>query len=156
MSDSSQSILLAEDDPDDVFLMQRAFTKARLPNPLHVVADGEEAICYLSGDGPYSDRHRFPIPMLMLLDLKLPRRNGLEVLGWIRRQSCALRRLPVVVLTSSKQAVDVNCAYELGANSYFVKPVTFEGLQQLVTTLQLYWLTMSQKPDVQLDPALHV
>src|SRR2546426_3282265 len=107
-------ILLAEDSETDILLTRRAFAKAKLLNPLHVVRDGVEAIAYLKGDGQYSNRDEYPLPDLLLLDLKMPHKNGLEVLDWIRQQP-SLRALRVVVLTSSDQARDVNMAYQLGA-----------------------------------------
>lgn len=147
MNPPQATILLAEDEANDVFLMQRAFKKAKLANPMHVVADGEQAIGYLSGRKPYDDRETYPFPMLLLLDLKLPRKSGIEVLGWIRQQDSPLKRLPVIVLTSSRQAIDINRAYELGANSYLVKPVTFEGLLEMVKALEMYWFILSERPD---------
>lgn len=149
MISSQTTILLAEDEANDVFLMQRALKKARLTTPLRIVADGEEAIAYLSGEAPYSDRKKNPLPTLLLLDLKLPRRTGLEVLAWIREQRNGLQRLPVVILTSSRQSVDVNRAYDLGANSYLVKPVNFQGLLELIQTFEKYWLVYSQVPEVE-------
>jgi CheY-like chemotaxis protein len=149
---SQTTILLAEDEANDVFLMQRAFHKAGMSAPLRVVTDGVEAISYLGGTGKFNDRIAHPIPSLMFLDLKLPRRTGFEVLTWLRGQPAPLRRLPVVVLTSSKESVDVDRAYDLGANSYLVKPVTFESLLQLVKAFEIYWLELSQKPDVIGEP----
>ncbi len=148
MSSSQSVILLAEDEANDVFLMQRAFAKAKLINPVQVVSDGEMALSYLKGVGEFHDREKFPLPMLILLDLKLPRRSGLEVLAWIRDQEPPIRRIPVVVLTSSKQSNDVNRAYELGANSYLVKPVAFEGLLDMVKALEMYWFIMNEQPEV--------
>lgn len=142
---ANYTILLVEDDPNDVFLMQRAFRKANLANPIQVVQDGESAVLYLEGQEQYSDRALYPLPSLMLLDLKLPRRSGLEVLEWLRQQP-KLRRLPVVVLTSSREHVDVNRAYELGANSYLVKPVAFDGLLNMVKSLNQYWLIVNENP----------
>ncbi len=140
------TVLLVEDDPDDVILTQRAFKKASVANPLHVVTDGEEAVAYLSGQGRFADRAEHPLPMLLLLDLKLLRRSGLEVLEWLRAQP-GLRRLPVVVLTSSKESRDVNRAYDLGVNSYLVKPVAFDSLQEMVHSLGFYWLMLNKSPD---------
>lgn len=142
---ASYTILLVEDDPNDVFLMQRAFRKANLANPIQVVQDGESAVLYLEGQEQYSDRALYPLPILMLLDLKLPRRSGLEVLEWLRQQP-TLKRLPVVVLTSSRENIDVNRAYELGANSYLVKPVGFDGLLNMVKSLNQYWLIVNENP----------
>ena len=133
------SILLVEDDENDVWLIERAFRTARLANPLQVVRDGEAAVEFL--------RAGHPVPELVLLDLKLPRKSGHEVLAWVRSQP-GLRRLPVVVLTSSRERLDVNRAYDGGANSYLVKPVAFESLQDLVRTLNVYWIALNEKPDV--------
>jgi CheY-like chemotaxis protein len=142
----AHTVLLVEDDPDDVVLTQRAFKKANVANPLQVVTDGEEAVAYLSGQGRFADRGQYPLPMLLLLDLKLLRRSGLEVLEWLRAQP-GLRRLPVVVLTSSKESQDVNRAYDLGVNSYLVKPVAFDSLQEMVQSLGFYWLMLNKSPD---------
>ncbi|HSL47702.1 MAG TPA: response regulator [Candidatus Deferrimicrobiaceae bacterium] len=140
-------ILLVEDSPDDALLIQRAFRKANLANPVQLVRDGEEAVAYLSGAPPYEDRTRFPLPVFMLLDLKLPRRSGLEVLAWVRQES-VVKRLPVVVLTSSRESVDVNRAYDLGVNSYLTKPVGFEALLEMVKNVNLYWLVLNEHPDL--------
>lgn len=142
----THNILLVEDDPNDVLLMQRALGKAKLVNPLHVVEDGEQALAYLKGEGPYADRALYPLPVLMLLDLKLPRKSGLEVLAWLRQQP-GLKRIPVVVLTSSKEPTDVNRAYDLGSNSYLVKPGGQEELLDLVKALNLYWMIFNEKPE---------
>ena len=142
---SKTVILHVEDDPNDVVLVGLAFRKAGLGVNLQVVNDGEQAVQYLSGKGPYGDRHAFPIPALVLLDVKLPRRSGLEVLSWVR--GCEeLRRLPVVMLTSSNQAGDVNRAYDLMANSYLVKPSALEELVELVKKITGYWLELNVKP----------
>src|ERR1041385_8319073 len=124
-------ILLAEDDINDVLLLERAFEKAGLRPSLRVVNDGEAAIEYLSGRGIYADRERFPVPFLLLLDLKMPGTDGFEVLQWLRNDP-ELKRLLVVVLTSSNLQADVDRAYELGANSYLVKPVGFDEMLHLV------------------------
>jgi CheY-like chemotaxis protein len=140
-------ILLAEDDPNDVLLIQRAFQRSHVANPLQVVRDGEEALAYLSGQGPFADRERHPLPVLMLMDLKMPRKSGLEVLEWVRQQP-GLKRLPITVLTSSNQSPDINRAYELGANSYLVKPAGFDSLLELVKNLDMYWLILNEKPEL--------
>lgn len=139
-------ILLVEDDPNDILLMQRAFTKARLANPLQVVTDGEEAINYLSGEGKYADRDQHPIPLMILLDLKMPKRNGFEVLEWLRDHK-ELAHIPVVVLTASDQQPDIEKAYSLGARSYLTKPGRLEDLVQLMMRLQGYWLLLDKKPE---------
>ena len=140
-------ILLVEDDENDALLIQRAFSKSNLAHPLRVLTDGEEAISYLNGIGQYLDREQFPLPALLLLDLKLPKRSGMEVLAWLRQQPI-LARLPVVILTSSRQVADINRVYDLGANSYLVKPVAFDALLEMIKTVSLYWLILNEKPDL--------
>ncbi len=147
MSAQEGVILLVEDDPNDVLLIQRAFQRNHVANPLQVVRDGEEALAYLSGAGTFTDRERHPLPVLMLMDLKMPRKSGLEVLEWVRQQP-GLKRLPIVVLTSSNQSPDINRAYELGANSYLVKPAGFDSLLELVKNLDVYWLILNEKPEL--------
>lgn len=144
MTSDHYAILLVEDDHNDVLLIKRAFQKVNIANPIIVVHDGEQAISYLAGREPYVDR---ALPMLVLLDLKLPRKSGHEVLEWLRQQP-NLKRLPVVVLTASSESSDVNRAYDLGANSYLVKPVTFDALVEMVKTLNLYWLILNKRADV--------
>jgi CheY-like chemotaxis protein len=141
----NQFILLVEDDPNDVFLIQRAFQKAGFRNPLKVVRDGEQAIEYLSGHGSDGERERFPLPFLVLLDLKMPGIDGFEVLRWVRAEP-ELKRLLVVVLTSSNLQADVDRAYELGANSYLVKPVEFDEMVHLVQRFEAYWTEMNRTP----------
>jgi len=145
MQQTMQTILLVEDSGDDAVLVKRAFRNANLANPIEVVTDGDRAVAYLSGEGEYVDRDRFPLPILMLLDLKLPRRSGFEVLEWLRAQP-GIGRMRVVVLTSSKESADIDRAHEIGANSYLVKPVGLEQLIEMVRTLNLYWLVMSEPP----------
>ncbi len=143
------TILLVEDNPRDVLLIQRAFRKANVTIPIQIVEDGEVAVRYLSGEEPYSDRDRYPLPMLILLDLKLPRKSGTEVLEWLRQQP-KLKRLPVVVLTSSREYTDINQVYDLGANAYMVKPVAFDNLVEIVKTLNLHWIIYNEKPQVEI------
>ncbi len=145
---SGTAILLVEDDANDVILIRRAFAKAEITNPVYTVEDGDAAVAYLAGEGAYADRDDHPLPGVVLLDLKLPRRSGLEVLEWVR-QSPTLRRLPIVVLTSSRESADVNRAYDLGANSYLVKPVGFDALTDLVRILQGYWVGWNEKPEIE-------
>jgi CheY-like chemotaxis protein len=140
-------ILLAEDEEDYVLLIQHAFGKANIPNPLHVVWNGQEAISYLKGEGKYANRDEYPLPDLMLLDLKMPRVNGLEVLKWLRAQP-EMAALRVLVLTSSDQIRDVNEAYQLGANSFLVKPSDFEDFTQLSRLIQDFWLKASKAPEI--------
>lgn len=140
-------ILLAEDDEDHILLVRRAFNKAAFLNPLQVVHDGEEAIQYLKGEGPYANRAEYPLPTLLLLDLKMPKKNGFEVLEWIRSKPalCALR---VVVLTSSEEIHDVNRAYQLGASSVLVKPADFEKFVAVLQALQGFWIWTSKPPEI--------
>ncbi len=140
-------ILLAEDREDDILFVQRAFAKGQITNPFFVVRDGEEAISYLSGDGKYCNRAEYPLPDLLLLDLKMPRIDGFEVLSWVRQQP-GLSALRVVVLTASDQIRDVNTAYRLGANSFMVKPTDFENVVEMAKTLRTYWLQMSKTPEI--------
>ena len=132
------SILLVEDNPDDVLLTRRAVRKAGLLTSLAVVGDGDEAVAYLEASGAFSDRKAFPLPTLILLDLKLPKRSGLEVLQWIGSRQ-ALATTPVIVLTSSTEEEDIRQAYQYGANSYLQKPVAFNELVNLLHRLGLYW-----------------
>jgi CheY-like chemotaxis protein len=141
------TILHVEDDPNDVLLVQRALKKSSSPSTIHSVPDGDRALAYLSGQGSYADREKFPIPQLVLLDLKMPRKSGLEVLEWIRSQP-NLKRVLVVVFTSSKHDQDIMNAYELGANSYLVKPVGFEALVETMKQIDYYWGTLNQTPNV--------
>ncbi len=145
MNVSTLPILLVEDDPNDALLLQRAFRKANLANPVRVVEDGDAAVQYLAGEGAFADRLLHPLPVLMLLDLKLPRRSGHEVLEWVRAQP-GLKRLPVVVLTSSERAADVDRAFDLGASAYLVKPIDRERLVEMVRTIDAFWLILSERP----------
>ena len=133
-------VLLAEDEEDDVFLMKRAFSVVELSNPLVTVPDGQEAIWYLAGEGNYADRSRHPEPCLLLLDLKMPKVNGFEVLEWLQGQPQLRDNLPVIVLSSSDQEVDVRRAFELGAHDYYVKAASFERLRELVEKIKRSWL----------------
>ena len=146
MKGETSTILLVEDDPDDVLLIRRAFTKAGILDSMETVPDGEGAVAYLEGSGPYASRERFPLPAIILLDLKLPRKSGFEVLDWIRARP-GLRRIPVVVLTGSEQRSDVNRAFDAGANSYLVKPVGIGALTEILKTLNVYWLLLNERPD---------
>ena len=143
--DARQPLIVVEDDGNDVVLLQRAFRKSNLLNPLVFLPDGEVARAYLAGEGRYADRAVHPLPVLMLLDLKLPRLSGLELLEWTREQP-VLRTLPVVILTSSREGRDLERAYALGANSYLVKPVAFESLLELVRAIGLYWVVLNEAP----------
>ena len=120
---AAHTILLVEDDPNDILLTQRAFRKANLTNAsLQVVTDGDTAVAYLSGAGEYADRDRYPLPVVVLLDLKLPRRSGHEILAWLRQQP-KLKSLPVVILSSMGEVGEADKAKDLCASAYFVKPL---------------------------------
>jgi len=142
---SSFSLLLAEDDDNDVFFLQKAFEQAKIENPIHVVRDGQEAIEYLSGAGKFSDRRQFPLPYLMLLDLKMPRKTGLDVLQWVHAHP-ELKCLPVVVLSSSAHRLDIEKAYDLGANGFVVKPASLEKRVELAKLIGGFWLGMNEAP----------
>ncbi len=138
-------ILLVEDNPADVELALRAFKKNRIANAVHVVGDGAEAIDFLYGRGAYEGSGGATGLKLVLLDLKLPRLSGLEVLERIKKDK-RLRKVPVVMLTSSCEEPDIQRAYELGVNSYIVKPVEFDKFVEAVDKLGLYWLLLNERP----------
>ena len=138
-------ILLVDDREDDILLVRRALSRANVPNPLFIVRDGEEALSYLDGTGKYSNRDEYPLPDIMLLDLKMPRMDGFEALSEIRRRS-ELKALRIIVLTSSEEVYDVNKAYDLGANSFLVKPLEFENYTAMMRTLSSFWLHQNKNP----------
>jgi len=140
---SNGTLLLVEDNEDDLFFMQRAIKAAEISNALQVVRDGQAAIDYLAGEGEYADRNRFPTPCLTLLDLKLPRRSGFEVLSWLRRQS-ELQALVVIVLSTSKERRDIENAYGLGANAYLVKPNDVTRLTEMLKAIKCFWLAFNE------------
>lgn len=140
-----QFILLVEDDPNDVLLISRAFAKAGLKENLKIVNDGEQAMDYLSGRGVYATRRQYPLPFMVLLDLKMPGANGFEVLQWVR-SNADLKRLLIVVLTSSNHQDDIDRAYDLGANSYLVKPVEFEQMVSMIQRFEMYWSEINRSP----------
>ncbi len=144
------TLLHVEDDANDAWLVRRAFEKSQLRAHYQVVADGENAIAYLAGLDPYSDRNRYPLPNFILLDLKLPGKSGFEVLEWLRRQN-QIRFLPVVILSSSGEETDIARAYTLGANSYLVKPSDFDGLSSLVRLIGQYWLQANRNPPREIE-----
>jgi len=138
-------ILLVEDDANDVLLIQRAFQKAGMPQLLKIVRDGDQAIDYLGGNGIYANREKYPLPFLVLLDLKMPCTDGFEVLQRVRAEP-ELKRLLIVVLTSSNNQSDVDRAYELGANSYLVKPVEFDEMVHMIQRFEAYWSEINRTP----------
>lgn len=142
---NSVEILLVEDNPSDVELTLHAFDECKLANHIKVVRDGAEALEYLFGTGAFAGRNVLDLPRLILLDLKLPKVSGIEVLRHIR-QDARTRLIPVVVLTSSHEERDVAETYNLGINSYIVKPVDFEQFSDVVRKLGFYWLLINQPP----------
>lgn len=126
------TVLLVEDEGNDVFLMQRSVRKLNSPVLLQVARDGVEAIEYLSGEHKFADRDLYPLPELILLDIKMPRKSGFEVLVWLK-QDITLSHIPIIMLTSSKVEADMNRAHELGANAYLIKPLELEELKALFT-----------------------
>jgi len=149
MSPSEYSVIFVDDDPNAILLFKRAYQTANLKNPLHVFRDGQEAIDYLSRPGAASGPG-VP-PALMLLDLKMPRKTGFEVLEWLRRQP-GLKRIVVVVMSSSNLMSDVNRAYELGCNSYLLKPGNVDQLAEMVKLINSYWLLLNRNPEVSHGP----
>ncbi len=133
------TVLHVDDDPNDTELLRAASRKADVSFNLLNVPDGEQAIAYLGGRGMYADRRRFPLPVLVLLDLKMPRTTGLEVLKWIRGHA-ELCGLPVVVLSGSEMKDDIRQAYSMGANSYLIKPLGFNSLVELLVNLEAVWM----------------
>jgi CheY-like chemotaxis protein len=140
---SKPCILQVEDDAHDVFLLQRAFLQAGVDNPVQVATDGQMAIDYLAGTGRFADRSRYPLPAVILLDLKLPRKTGREVLQWIRAQP-GFRRIVVIAFTSAPYVGDVGLAYDLGANSFLVKPTGFTRYLEIARLLKAWWLDFNQ------------
>jgi CheY-like chemotaxis protein len=139
-------MLVAEDRDEDIDILKLACRKAGVSLPLYFVRNGEEALEYLKGEGQFSDRQKYPLPTLLLLDLNMPRLNGFEVLQWLRLQP-GLRRLVVIIFTSSELPEDVNRAFELGANSYLVKPVDLRKLEETARHLDAYWVKLNLCPD---------
>ena len=144
---NSRTILMVEDNPSDIKLTRRALEQSHITNRLNVAEDGAEALDYLFGTGAYAGRDVSDLPSLVLLDLKLPKLDGLEVLRRIRADA-RTRRLPVVILTSSQEEQDIIASYDLGANSYIRKPVDFNQFAEAIRHLGLYWLVLNEPPPV--------
>jgi CheY-like chemotaxis protein len=145
MNENCGPILLVEDNENDVYFMQRAAKSAGIANQLQVVKDGQGAIDYLAGTGPFQNREHFPFPCMVLLDLKLPVKDGLEVLSWIRQQP-KFRRLVVIILTTSRELTDIAAAYDIGVNSYLVKPSDVSVLVEMIAALKQFWIGFNQFP----------
>jgi CheY-like chemotaxis protein len=149
MDTKNFTVLLVEDDLNDIFLVKRAFKLARLETPLQVVTDGEEAVHYLKGEGKYADRQAHPLPKLIVMDIKMPRLSGFEVLEWIKRDG-PLRRIPIVIVSSSDRPDDITRAYELGANAYMIKPMNYRAVEHLFESITHYWGLECAKPELEL------
>ena len=144
MDDSKYTILLVEDEENDARLLEMAFKKNDILNPVQWAKDGLEAIAYLNGEGVFADRAVYPFPEVLILDLKMPRMNGLELLAWIREHP-QFRVIPTIIMTSSRQDPDIEKAYNLGANTYMIKPSSFDELAKMVKLAHEYW-AVSVKP----------
>ena len=140
-------VLLVEDSPDDAFFVKRAFASAGLNHPLFSVEDGAQAIDYLCGKGEYADRSVFPVPRLVIADLKMPRVTGFDLIQWMREDRYA-KLIPVIVMSSSALPQDVNRAYELGANAYMVKPASYVALERLIRSIAQFW-DSGEKPAIE-------
>ncbi len=149
MDKNQFTVLLVEDDLNDIFIVKRAFRSARIPNPLQVVTDGEEAISYLRGDGKYADRNAHPLPSLMVMDINMPRLSGFEVLEWVKGKPQPLRRIPIIIVSSSDSPGDINRAYELGANAYMIKPMDYRAVEHLFESITHYWGLECAKPQLE-------
>jgi len=151
-------ILLVEDNPDDIFFVERAFHSAQIEHPLFTASNGQQAIDYLSGKGVYADRSAYPLPRLVIADLKMPGVSGIDLIQWMRQDAYA-KLVPIVILSSSALSADINSTYALGANAYMVKPANPVALERLLRTIAEFWasgeaptLDWSQNPpSVRLD-----
>lgn len=141
------TILIVDDDENDIFFAKRAFTEINVHCTFHVLKNGQEAVDYLSGHGPYADRAKFPLPMMILMDLKMPIMDGFQVLEWLRKRP-GIKVIPTLVFSSSDVPSDITRAYELGANSFMTKSVTYDGLLLKLQTLSQYWLEHCKHPNV--------
>jgi CheY-like chemotaxis protein len=138
-------ILVAEDDENDVTFLRRAFAKAEIANPLHLVPDGQAAMDYLAGAGTYSDRSQYPLPGLLILDLKMPRKTGMDVLIWLRGQE-KFRCLPTIMFSSSTHPAEIETAYRSGANAFVTKPAGMPERIELAGMIKGFWLTFNETP----------
>jgi CheY-like chemotaxis protein len=139
-----QTILLVDDSENDIFLMRMAFKKAEFNSSLQEVHNGEEAIAYLKGEAIYSDRNKYPLPSVMLLDLNMPMKNGFDVLSWVRTQP-GLKHFSIIIMTASARPEDVERAFDLGANSYLVKPSNLDDLAAMIRCLR-DWIKINHFP----------
>ncbi len=144
MDDSNYTILLVEDEEGDAMLLRMAFRRNNILNPIQWAQDGLEAMQYLNGEAVYADRKLYPFPEVLILDLKMPRVDGLELLSWLKKHP-EFRVIPTIIMTSSRQDPDIEKAYNLGANSYMIKPSSFQELARMVKLIHEYWAA-SVKP----------
>ena len=140
-----ETILLVEDDADEIHLMRRALAKAGLNNPFQVISHGGDVIPYFEGKGTYADRSQYPLPGLVFLDLRLPGISGLYLLAWIKGNPDH-RHIPVVLFTSSDDPEDLRRAYQFGANSYLIKPMAFDDFVEMIKVTGTYWINMNSTP----------
>ena len=143
----SCTILIVDDDENDIFFVKRAFTEINVHCTFQVMKNGQDAIDYLGGVGEYANRHKYPLPMMILMDLKMPIMDGFQVLIWLRARD-GIKVIPTVVFSSSDMPQDITRAYELGANSFMTKSVTYDGLLIKLQTLSQYWLEHCKHPQV--------
>ena len=148
MGNKPLTVLLVEDDLNDVFLVKRAFKLGLIQNPLQVVTDGQEALNYLQGQGKFANRQEFPMPGLVVMDLTMPRMSGFEVLEAVRADD-RLRPLPIVIVSASDNPADINRGYRLGANAYMVKPMDSRGVEHLFQSITHYWGLQCAKPELE-------
>ena len=141
------TILIVDDDENDIFFVQRAFTEINVHCVFQILKNGQEVVDYLSGNGEYADREKYPLPMMILMDLKMPIMDGFQVLAWLRNRP-GLKVIPTIVFSSSDIPADITRAYELGANSFMTKSVTYDGLLLKLQTLSQYWLEYCKHPQV--------
>jgi CheY-like chemotaxis protein len=139
--------LIVDDDENDIFFVKRAFTEINVHCTFHTLKNGQEVVDYLIGAGPYANRELYPMPMMILMDLKMPVMDGFEVLSWLRARP-GVKVIPTIVFSSSDVPSDITRAYELGANSFMTKSVTYEGLLLKLQTLSRYWLEHCKHPVV--------
>ena len=141
--DNQPVVLVAEDRDEDLFILRRAFEQLGFQTPVQYVHNGEQAIAYLAGEGRFANRVEYPLPNLLLLDLKMPRKNGFEVLQWIQERP-ELNTLRTVVLTTSDDIFEVNRAYKLGASSFLTKPLNFTEFRDMIQAVHIYWLALNK------------
>ena len=141
------TILIVDDDENDIFFVKRAFTEINVHCTFQMLKNGQEVVDYLQGHGEYANREKYPLPMMILMDLKMPIMDGFQVLAWLRTRP-GIRVIPTIVFSSSDLATDITRAYELGANSFMTKSVTYDGLLLKLQTLSQYWLEHCKHPQV--------